>query len=294
MKKKSIIFVISAIFFAGFTACSSDDPKGRSIFSTEAVSRNAFEQWLLKNYIYPYNVEFQYKLKDAETDLNYTLVPADSAKAAKLAIITKHLWFDAYNEIVGPDFVKENAPRVLVPVGTSGYTRQNTETLGTAEGGYKVTLTKVNALTDDLLKDYGSMTEFYFHTMHHEFMHILNQKKPYNPSYDQITASGYISGNWTNISRLQANRAGFVSAYAMENGGEDIAEMFSYYVTYTPQEWNAVIQRAGTNGAALINQKLRMVKDYMQSSWGIDIDDLRDAILRRGNSISTLDLEHLN
>lgn len=294
MKKKSILFALLSALSVAFIACSEDAPGKASIFSTHAVQRNAFEQWLLKNYTNPYNVEFQYKLRDIETDLNYNLVPADSAKTAKLAIITKHLWFDAYNEIVGPDFVKENVPRVIVTVGTPGYTRQGTEVIGSAEGGYKVTLNKVNDLTDDLLKDYASMTEFYFHTMHHEFMHILNQKKPYDPTYDQITASGYVSGNWTNISRLQAYRAGFLSPYSMENGGEDFAEMFSFYVTYTPQEWENVVQRAGTRGAELINQKLKIVKDYMQNSWGIDMDDLRDAILRRGSNISALDLEHLN
>ena len=88
------------------SSCSKDTPSGATIFPTTPVARNTFERWLLKNYTNPYNIDFQYKLKDGETDLTYNLVPADSAKTAKLAMITKCLWFDAYNEVVGPDFLK--------------------------------------------------------------------------------------------------------------------------------------------------------------------------------------------
>ena len=275
------------------SSCSKDTPSGATIFPTTPVARNTFERWLLKNYTRPYNIDFQYKLKDGETDLTYNLVPADSAKTAKLAMITKFLWFDAYTEVVGPDFLKESAPRIIVAVGSSAYTRQRTEVVGSAEGGYKVTLNKINALTDELLHDYSAMTEYYFHTMHHEFTHILNQRKPYNPAFDLVTQSGYVSGNWLNVSTRDAHRAGFVSPYAMMNGAEDFAEMLSFYVTYTPQAWQAILDEAGTRGANLINQKLTLIKDYTQSSWGLDLDQLRDVVIRRGGQVATLDLSKL-
>ncbi|WP_448908633.1 zinc-binding metallopeptidase, partial [Hoylesella shahii] len=225
------------------------------------------------------------------TDKSYNFVPADSAKAAKLAIITKFMWFDPYAQIVGLDFIKENAPRIIITVGIPGYTRHNSEVLGSAEGGYKVTLTKVNALTADVLKDYSSMTTFYFHTMHHEFMHILNQKKPYDESYDNISRADYLSGNWTSWSDRQAQKQGFVSAYSMENPAEDFAEMYAKYVTRTPQEWNDILTVAGTKGKSIINRKLKMVRDYMKTAWDADIDLLRNDILRRGGKIETLNLE---
>ena len=275
------------------TACSDDKLGGDSIFPTTAVKRNTFDQWLYKNYTMPYNIEFQYRLKTEETDKAYNFVPADSAKTAKLAIITKYMWFDAYVETVGLDFVKENVPRIIVAVGIPGYTRYRTEVVGSAEGGYKVTLSKVNALTDDLLKDYGSMTGFYFHTMHHEFMHILNQKKPYDESFDDISRADYVSGNWTSVPEKQAYSQGFVSPYSMENPAEDIAELYSIYVTSTPQEWNKILQIAGPKGTSIINRKLKMVREYMRNSWDADIDLLRNAILRRGSKIATLNLESL-
>ena len=290
LKAMSLVLLLSV---GALSSCSKDTPSGATIFPTTPVARNTFERWLLKNYTNPYNIDFQYKLKDGETDLTYNLVPADSAKTAKLAMITKFLWFDAYNEVVGPDFLKESAPRIIVAVGSSAYTRQRTEVVGSAEGGYKVTLNKINALTDELLHDYSAMTEYYFHTMHHEFTHILNQRKPYNPAFDLVTQSGYVSGNWLNVSTRDARRAGFVSPYAMMNGAEDFAEMLSFYVTYTPQAWQAILDEAGTRGANLINQKLTLIKEYTQSSWGLDLDQLRDVVIRRGGQVATLDLSKL-
>nr|WP_314687676.1 putative zinc-binding metallopeptidase [uncultured Porphyromonas sp.] len=291
LKAMSLALLLPLV--GALSSCSKDTPSGATIFPTTPVARNTFERWLLKNYTHPYNIDFQYKLKDGETDLTYNLVPADSAKTAKLAMITKFLWFDAYTEVVGPDFLKESAPRIIVAVGSSAYTRQRTEVVGSAEGGYKVTLNKINALTDELLHDYSAMTEYYFHTMHHEFTHILNQRKPYNPAFDLVTQSGYVSGNWLNVSTRDAHRAGFVSPYAMMNGAEDFAEMLSFYVTYTPQAWQAILDEAGTRGANLINQKLTLIKEYTQSSWGLDLDQLRDVVIRRGGQVATLDLSKL-
>ena len=285
--------LIGLLLTVGIIACSDDQPKDPTIFPTTSEKLNDFEQWLDVNYRSPYNIRFKYKLEDSETDLSYHFIPADSAKTAKLAIITKYLWFDAYAEVLGPEFMKLNAPRILVAIGTPGYTRQRTEVVGSADGGYKVILGKVNSLTDQALADYETMTTYYFHTMHHEFTHILNQRKPYNPAFDLVTQSGYVSGNWLNVSTRDAHRAGFVSPYAMMNGAEDFAEMLSFYVTYTPQAWQAILDEAGPRGANLINQKLTLLKDYTRSSWGLDLDQLRDVVIRRGGQVATLDLSKL-
>lgn len=49
--------------------------------------------------------------------------------------------------------------------------------LGQAEGGMKVTLFRVNEIDKNNLS-VAQLNEYYFKTMHHEFTHILNQKKP--------------------------------------------------------------------------------------------------------------------
>ena len=290
---KILLATLLLLSCLGLSNCSDDTPKGASIFPTTPVRRNAFDNWLLKNYTNPYNIEFKYRLEDAETDFNYHLVPADSAKTAKLAILTKYLWFDAYAEVAGVNFVKANVPRTIVAVGIPGYTRQRTMVLGSAEGGYKVTLNNINSLDSVTLTNYGAMTEFYFHTMHHEFTHILNQKKPYNTAFNLISKSDYVSSNWSHQKESDAHRAGFVSPYAMSDGFEDFAETLAFYVTLTPAQWNDILKDAGNSGAPIINQKLEIIKDYMLTSWNVDLDRLRASVLGRGDNVRHLDLQHL-
>lgn len=293
MKKINYMLLIATVL-ALLSSCSEDKLSGDTIFSEASPQRDAFDEWLLKNYTYPYNVDFKYRMEDIESDMKYTLVPADSAKSAKLAIIVKYLWFDAYSEVINAEFVKLNVPRTIHLIGSPAYNSEGTMVLGTAEGGLKVTLYMVNWLTDDMLRDYATMNEYYFHTLHHEFTHILNQKKPYDTSFDLITESGYVSGDWYMKTDNEAHTAGFVTPYAMSEPVEDYAEMMSVYVTSTPQEWNAIIADAGVEGARLINNKLEMVRSYMNEQWNLDMDDLRDAVIRRAGELDKLDLETLN
>ena len=294
MKKN--IYAILLAFVASFAlmSCSDDDPSSESIFPTTSPKRDAFDKWLLENYTFPYNVEMKYKMEDIESDMKYHLVPADSAKTAKLSIIMKYLWFDAYNEVVGPDFIKENMPRTIHFIGSPAYNSEGTMVLGTAEGGLKITLYMVNSLDDKTLKNYDTMNKYYFHTLHHEFTHILNQKIPYDQSFKLITESGYVSGDWYTISDKTAHQAGFITPYAMVEPLEDFAEMLSGYVTKSQSEWNAILADAGTTGAASISAKLDIVRNYMQESWNVDIDQLRAAVLRRASTLSAVDLKHLN
>ena len=285
-----ILLPLACVLLA--TSCSKDELSGDTIFPEGSPRRDKFDNWLLENYTYPYNVTFNYKFQDIESDMKYQLVPADSAKAAKLAIIVKYLWFDAYVETVGQDFLKNNVPRIIQVIGSPAYNSEGTIVLGTAEGGLKVTLYMANELTDDLLHDYATLNDYYFHTLHHEFTHILNQKKAYDTSFDLITESGYISGDWYMISDTEANKRGFVTAYAMSQGLEDFAEMLSVYVTDSPEEWNSMIAGAG-DGARYINAKLAIVRDYMQSSWNLDIDELRSAVQHRAKELSSLNLNEL-
>ncbi|EGV30073.1 hypothetical protein HMPREF9431_01742 [Segatella oulorum F0390] len=292
--KKIYSLVLAAIVALSVTSCSNDDPKDDTIFPTTKTANDPFDKWLEANYTYPYNVDFKYKMEDVYSDMKYHLVPADSAKSAKLAIITKFLWFDAYAECVGPDFVKANVPRIIHLIGSPAYNSgQGTMVLGTAEGGLIVTLYMVNKLTNQMLTDYDTMNEYYFHTMHHEFTHILNQKKPYSENFQHITESGYVSGDWYRKNQRMANTQGFVTPYAMSEAREDFAEMLSVYVTTPPSGWQKIMTTAGKKGAPLIQAKLDIVRNYMKESWNLDIDQLRDIVIRRASELNSLNLNEL-
>ena len=258
MKYKYLLVALFFTLAGSFVSCSKDNLDSTSIFPDTLPTHStpdAFEKWIENNYVLPYNVDWQYKLNDIETDGQHNLLPADSAKSAKLSIITKYMWFDAYNEIAGQSFVKLNTPRIITLVGNPAFNPNGTETLATAEGGYKVT---------------------------------------YDDAFAQITSTTYVSGDWYQLNEDDCLKEGYISTYARSEAREDFAELLSFYVTDTPTKWNERLQRAGTKGASLINQKMAIIKSYMQNSWNINLDDLRDSVLRRGKNLRNIDLEHLN
>lgn len=275
-----------------FSACSDDDLDSQSIFDGVTTEQTDFDQWIYKNYTLPYNIRLYYRLQDIESDYNYTLAPAQYENSIELAHIVKHAWLGAYDEVAGTDFTRTYVPKVLHFIGSAAYNTNGTMVLGTAEGGMKVTLYLVNSLTID--RDF--LNTYYFKTMHHEFAHILHQTKDYPTEYDQISEAYYISGDWYTMADSAAHHRGFVTPYSMSEPREDIAEVTSEYITKTPDEWQAIIDDAGATGAAIINRKLNIVKNYMQASWGIDLDELRSVVQRRmddvvAGNISLTDLE---
>lgn len=295
---KKVIYLALLIMTMGLVACSEDDKiSSTTIFPTTPPERDAFDIWVQKNYTATYNIDVKYKMEDIESDMTYQLVPADSSKSAKIAILIKYLWFDAYNEAVGQNFVKANVPRIIHFIGSSAYNSNGTETVGTAEGGLKVTLYKINDIDESRIQTdayYHRLNEYYFHTMHHEFTHILHQKVPYDTNFKLISEANYRSTDWYLYSTAQAQRLGFITNYAMSQPDDDFAELMSTYITSSKSEWESDMATAGTSGADIINQKLEILRKYMQESWGLDIDLLRDIIQRRASEMKTLDLEHLN
>ena len=295
---KKVIYFALLIMTMGLVACSEDDKiSSTTFFPTTPPERDAFDIWLQKNYTATYNIDVKYKMEDIESDMTYQLVPADSSKSAKIAILIKYLWFDAYNEAVGQNFVKANVPRIIHFIGSSAYNSNGTETVGTAEGGLKVTLYKINDIDESRIQTdayYHRLNEYYFHTMHHEFTHILHQKVPYDTNFKLISEANYRSTDWYLYSTAQAQRLGFITNYAMSQPDDDFAELMSTYITSSKSEWESDMATAGTSGADIINQKLEILRKYMQESWGLDIDLLRDIIQRRASEMKTLDLEHLN
>lgn len=63
--------------------------------------------------------------------------------------MVKHIWLDAYKEVMGDQFMKTYSPRVMQLVGSAAYDSQSSIVMGTAEGGLKVTLYNVNIIDID-------------------------------------------------------------------------------------------------------------------------------------------------
>lgn len=289
--KKYLIYLCMFLLPGALVSCSNDEnevDEANSIFEEtgEEAENSEFDQWLLENYVYPYNLKVKYRLDDNETDVDYDLVPAEYDKAFALARIVKYVWMEAYDEIWGIETTRTYVPKVIQMIGNVAYTESGM-ILGQAEQGMKVMLYMVNSLDLDNL-NMAMLNEFYFKTMHHEFTHILNQTKAYDPAYDRITEAGYVGSDWYQMSDTQALTQGFISPYAMDRGSEDFAEMVSIYVTNTAATWESFMQAAGETGRPILEQKFEIVYNYMRDSWGVDLNELREVVQRRQNEIELL------
>ncbi len=240
IKKYISAFVMMSALAMGFTSCSDDDFT-ETIFpdQSEELDPNSatykFDKWLKQNYLDVYNLDFRYKMQDVGTDMNYNLVPATYQNAQDLALLAKHLWFDVYNDVVGPNFLKEYGPRIIHLIGSPAYDPSTgTITVGLAEGGIKVSLFRVNALD---LNSPDQLNEYYFKTMHHEFAHILHQTKTYPAKFNTISVGKYDGSNWQDRQEGVVLSCGFVTPYASSAYREDFAEIIANYIVKTDAQW---------------------------------------------------------
>ena len=287
--KKYLLFAVglAALAVSG-TACQEEALDPQSIITIDSRKKNDFDKWLDANYVYPYNIEFKYRYENNETDLNYYTVPAAIDNAIIMAHLVKYLCIDSYDEVAGIVFTRTYFPKEFFLMGEWEYRNNGTYTLGTAEGGKKIILMGINYLPS-YMQTASTLNHYYLKTIHHEFTHILNQTKDFPVSFSQVSGSsaegGYLADNW-NAAEYAADhlQRGFISRYAQHSDREDFAECMSMYITNPATWWQAQLETAATgelDGAARISTKLSIVKQYMSETFGIDLDELRDVILRR-------------
>ena len=306
MKLKNISLLLLMATAFGFNSCSEDGLSNQSVF--EDVSNketNEFDIWLENNYRQPYNIDFKYRYSDKESDLAYNVIPADFDCSKALAILIKHVWIESYVEAISPEFMKTYVPRIIQLTGSYKWNSNGSQVLGTAEGGLKVMLYGVNELdidnprinSEDPYESHDvkpiDMNYWFFHTMHHEFCHILTQKKDYDTAFRTISAATYHATDWINLEDKKVAKEGFVSSYAASEYNEDFAEIYATYVTNSPAGWQKIMDQAGEGGKAIINQKLDIMKKYFKDNWNLDMDNMRDIVVRRSAESATLDLRTL-
>lgn len=293
MKLNKLHFFCITLLVALFSACSEDKLSDVSVIKESQHEENDFDRWILAKYVTPYNIDFKYRMEDIESDRNYNLVPATYSKSIQLAKLVDFLCLQVYDEVTGSkEFIRTYFPKMIHLVGSPAYKNDNTMILGTAEGGLKITLYNVNAVN---VNDINDLNKFYFKTIHHEFAHILHQTIPYVTDFKEITASGYVKDSWSKVypDENTSLPKGFISPYASSAFDEDFVELISIYVTNTSAAWDAKLAKAGTTGLPLIKAKFEIVYNYMLNSWNIDLNKLRDTVLRNSGKIGELDLDNL-
>ena len=249
MKNKLNILLVAVMLFAGLGLAScSDDEFTPSIFDTTdyPLDRHAetfpLDTFVKKNFLEPYNLRYLYKMQDIGSDMQKNLVPCTYQKSVQLAALNKYLWYDVYKKWAGDDFLKEYSPRIIHVIGSPAYNpTSGTVTLGTAEGGLKITLYNANNID---LSDIDNLNEYFFKTMHHEFGHILHQNHLYPTSFGEISKSSYHSSDWQDIGDSVAVAQGFASPYGSSQVREDWVEILANYIVKDSITWNTMLHCA--------------------------------------------------
>ena len=285
MKKVLLYTLFLAGVVAGFSSCSDDKLSDTSVIVGKNARENAFDKWLNANYVNPYNIEVQYRYDDNESDMQYYDIPADLEQSIELAHIVKYTCAEAYDCAGGIDFTRAYFPKLFTYYGEFEYDNNGTMKLGTAEGGKKIRLLGVNLL-NKYINNLEYLNEYYLKTIHHEFVHILNQTKDYPLDFKQVTPTGYVNDTWNSENYVTGYlKRGFITAYSQKEAREDFAEMVSTYVITSESDWKKMMIEAGSTGSSLIEKKLDICKRYYKETFKIELDDIRDEVVRRENDV---------
>jgi substrate import-associated zinc metallohydrolase lipoprotein len=191
----------------------------------------------------------------------------------------KKVWIDNYVAEAGLTFMKTYIPKFFVLVGSASWNTDGTITLGTAEGGRKIVLYVLNDFRVKGMAGYVPQDSLnvkqMFHTIEHEFGHIMHQTVYYPPEFKQISVGGYTS-NWNNVADADANEQGFITAYAMSQPDEDFVEMISMMLVEGKAGYEAIINSiSSAEGRAKLRQKEAIVIKYFKDVWGINYASLQ-------------------
>jgi substrate import-associated zinc metallohydrolase lipoprotein len=249
------------------------------------------DQWVYDSLTVPFNIAVKYKWDQFELSVNKTLVPPKESKIIPVLSAVKKVWIDTYIAETDSLFMKKYVPKFFALAGSASWNTDGTITLGTAEGGRKVVLYVINDFRTKGTAGYVPSDSFnikqMFHTIEHEFGHILHQTVMYPQGFKSVTV-GFYTSNWNNVSDANANKDGFVTAYAESAPDEDFVEMISMMLIEGKAGFDAIVNSipAGTSAnnttqaqaIARLRQKEAFVVSYFKDTWGINFYSLQTRV----------------
>lgn len=264
-----LLFLLSLPFFLSCSKEDDDLSMPLPGLGGDTWAEGPIDIWLYENYVAPYNIEVKYRFDSYELASNKVLVPPMENKVLPVMEAIKSTWIEPYNQEAGENFLKELAPKQFVLVGSPEYNDNGTITLGTAEGGLKVVLYKINDFETDNEAEVKQM----LHTIHHEFGHILHQNIMYPEAFKRITTD--YTASWNDFSLADARSRGYITQYARSQVDDDFVEMMSIMLIEGKEGFDAIV--AGTPEAAqgLLRQKEAIVVGYFKEAWNINFYDLQ-------------------
>ena len=291
MLKHKIYLVVLAL--AVFASCKKEDDLGDVSqipgLGGDTWATTPIDTWIRDTLTVPFNVAAKYKWDQGELDFNKTLTPPDESKIIPVLSSIKKVWIDNYVKEAGKPFMMKLIPKYFVLVGSASWNTDGTITLGTAEGGRQIDLYVLNDFRIKGMPGYKPSDSFniiqMFHTIEHEFGHIMHQTVYYPEDWKRISVGDYTS-NWNNDTDSIANERGFISAYAQSAPDEDFVETISIMLTLGKAQYEDLISRIKTPAAVTkLRQKEAIVINYFKDVWAINYASLQT---RTRNSIDQL------
>ena len=292
MMKIFKIFLPALLFVLIMSSCRKEDPLGNVDnivgLGGDTWAQGPIDKWIYDSLTVPFNIDVKYKWDEFALDqLDKTVVPVKEPIVIPLLAALKRVWINTYIAEIGNDFLKTYCPKFFVLAGSAAYGLDGTALLGQAGGGRQIFLLQLNYFRNKTMPGYilsDTLVQLNtFHTVEHEFAHIFDQNKKRPFDFDKID-QGFYSSDWINVSDEEANRDGFITAYASSVAAEDFAEMVSLMLIEGKEGFENIINgitgtsKRGTSAAeaqARLRQKEAVIVDYFKKSWNIDFYSLQ-------------------
>jgi substrate import-associated zinc metallohydrolase lipoprotein len=239
----------------------------------DTYAKGTLDKWLEDNFLNPYNMEILYRFDRYQASIDKEIAPVLEDNVRPIMEGVQQIFIQPYLEVSSKGFLLPILPKEIALFGSGEYS-DNQITLGTADAGRQINLYEVNSYDkNDVLSVMGTPERpAAFHTMHHEFGHILHQNVPVPPGYEEIS-SNYVGSSWVGSgnSAATAKSLGFVTRYARNNKDEDFAEMIASLLVGGQEQFDAYVNTA-TDATAVtkLRKKEQVVVDYYKAAHGID------------------------
>lgn len=278
--KKNIIYtaVIGAVIscFFAVQSCSKVEENldvDLSQFAIDTYAQSDLDKWIEQTLTDPYNIELVYRFDRNLTyhDRNVSPIELERVKPSAEAILYTYL--KVYEKVAGSTFIKTYTPKQFVLYGSPAYNTNGSITLGTAEGGRKVVLYEMNEINfNNPVQVRRKMR-----TIHHEFVHIINQIVAIPPEFEQITKADYYA-DWTNgttNSEPISRSLGFISRYSRSEPGEDFAETIAHLIVEGQMWYDAYAKASGADAYEKLKKKETQAVDYYRRYFNVDFRALQ-------------------
>ncbi|TYR38058.1 hypothetical protein FXV77_01905 [Sphingobacterium phlebotomi] len=275
------IFILYIIGFFVVSACTRDNDNldvDMDSYNTDQIVPNEIDKWIMSNLTNPYNIEVIYRYSRNLADVSKDIAPAKLDKVQPMMEAVLRLYLEPYERVAGAKFIKTFTPKQYVLYGSVSYNSNGSVTLGTADGGRKVTLFDVNNFRkEEVDGDRGVRRKL--RTIHHEFTHILNQNVIILPEFAEVTKADYYS-DWTNAANTAelAKSMGFVSRYARMVYTEDFAEMVAHLLVEGQVWFDNYVMSAPQSAQAKLRRKEELVVQYFKDAFDIDFRVLQNEV----------------